>query len=77
MLAEVATDDAVDLMLAIAAAELDETEVATWLTEWLQLLNRAKRSNATAISGTARAQATGFLHSPKRGLLGRSVWSAG
>ena len=29
-------DDAVDLMLAIAAGELDETAVAAWLTKRLQ-----------------------------------------
>ncbi len=33
---EVPTDDAVDLMLAIAAGELAETDVAAWLTERLQ-----------------------------------------
>lgn len=37
----VPADDAVDLMLAIAAGELDETEVATWLTKRLQRLNSA------------------------------------
>ncbi len=38
---EVATDDAVDLMLAAAAGELTETEVAAWLAERLQPLNSA------------------------------------
>ena len=38
---EVATDDAVDLMLAAAAGGLTETEVAAWLTERLQPLNSA------------------------------------
>lgn len=33
---EVSTDDAVDLMFAIAAGEIDETGVAAWLTERLQ-----------------------------------------
>ena len=37
----VPADDAVDLMRAIAAGELDETEVATWLTKRLQRLNSA------------------------------------
>lgn len=36
---EVATDDAVDLMLAIAAGRIDETDVAAWLTERLQPLD--------------------------------------
>ena len=36
---EAATDDAVDLMFAIAAGELTETEVAAWLTERLQPLD--------------------------------------
>ena len=38
---EVATEEAVDLMLAIAVGELTETEVATWLTERLQPLDGA------------------------------------
>jgi len=38
---EVATDDAVDLMLAAAAGELTETKVAAWLAERLQPLNSA------------------------------------
>ena len=38
---EVASDDAVDRMLAIAAGELDETEVANWLSERLQPLTSA------------------------------------
>jgi death-on-curing protein len=38
---EVAADEAVDLMLAIAAGELEETAVAAWLTERLQPLNSA------------------------------------
>ena len=40
-LLEVASDDAVDLMLAVAAGELDETEVANWLSERLQPLTSA------------------------------------
>lgn len=35
---EVASDDAVDLMLAAAASELTEAEVAAWLGERLQRL---------------------------------------
>ena len=38
---EVATDDAVDLVLEIAAGELTETEVAAWLAERLQPPNGA------------------------------------
>lgn len=38
---EVPADAAVDLMLAIAAGELTETEVASWLTERFQLLDSA------------------------------------
>ena len=38
---EVPTDNAVSFMLAIAAGDLDETEVATWLTERLQPLDKA------------------------------------
>lgn len=38
---EVATDDAVDLILAAAAGELTETEIAAWLAERLQPLNSA------------------------------------
>lgn len=38
---EVPTDEAVDLMLAIAAGELTEAEAATWLTEQLQPLDSA------------------------------------
>jgi death-on-curing protein len=38
---EVPTDAAVDLMLAIAAGDLSETEVATWLAERLQHLDSA------------------------------------
>lgn len=38
---EVGTDDAVDLMLAIAAGELTEAAVATWLNERLQPLDGA------------------------------------
>ena len=38
---EVPADDAVDLMLAVAAGELTETNVATWLTERLQPLDSA------------------------------------
>ena len=38
---EVPADDAVDLMLAIAAGEIDETEVAAWLTDRLQPLDNA------------------------------------
>jgi hypothetical protein len=37
----VATDDAVELMLAISAGEIDETEVADWLTERLQAFDSA------------------------------------
>jgi death-on-curing protein len=37
----VPADDAVDLMLAIAAGEHTEADVATWLTERLQPLNDA------------------------------------
>jgi death-on-curing protein len=33
---EVPADDAVELMLAIAASELDETQVAAWLTQRIQ-----------------------------------------
>ncbi len=33
---EVPTDDAVDLMIAIAAGDVGETEVAKWLTERIQ-----------------------------------------
>jgi prophage maintenance system killer protein len=33
---EVPTDEAVDLMLAIAAGKADETDVAAWLTDRLQ-----------------------------------------
>ena len=36
---EVATDDAVDLMLAIAAGDLTENDVAAWLTERLHPLD--------------------------------------
>ena len=39
-LLESPADDAVDLMLAIAAGQLTETEVAAWLTERLQPLKR-------------------------------------
>ena len=38
---EVPTDDAVELMLAIAAGDLDETEVALWVTDRLRRLDRA------------------------------------
>ena len=38
---EVPTDDAIHLMVAVAAGELDETAVAAWLTERLQPLNSA------------------------------------
>lgn len=38
---EVGTDDAVELMLAVAAGELTETEVAAWLTERLEPLDGA------------------------------------
>jgi len=38
---EVPTNDAVDLMLAVAAGEIDATEVAAWLTERLQPLGSA------------------------------------
>lgn len=38
---EVATGDAVDLVLEIAAGEVTETEVAAWLTERLQPFNSA------------------------------------
>ena len=38
---EVAADDAVSLMLAVAAGELTETEVAGWLTERLEPLDGA------------------------------------
>jgi prophage maintenance system killer protein len=38
---EVPADDAVDLMLAIAAGTLDETSVAVWLTERLQPIDSA------------------------------------
>ena len=38
---EVAADDAVDLMLAVAAGELTEAEVSAWLTERLQQLDTA------------------------------------
>jgi death-on-curing protein len=38
---EVPNDDAVHLMLAIAAGELDEATVAAWLTERLQSLDSA------------------------------------
>jgi prophage maintenance system killer protein len=38
---EVATDDAVDLMLAAAAGELTETGVAAWLADRLQPLESA------------------------------------
>ena len=38
---EVASDEAVDLMLAVAAGEVTETDVAAWLTERLQRLDGA------------------------------------
>jgi len=38
---QIAADDAVDLMLAIAAGDLTEADVATWLTERLQPLDSA------------------------------------
>ena len=38
---EVPADDAVDLMLAIAAGDLTETDVAAWLTERLHPLDNA------------------------------------
>ena len=38
---EVPAADAVDLMLAVAAGDLTETDVATWLTERLQPLDSA------------------------------------
>ena len=38
---EVRTDDAVDLKLAVAAGDADESEVAAWLTEHLQPLDSA------------------------------------
>lgn len=38
---EIPADDAVDLMLAIAAGELDETALAAWLTERLQPIDSA------------------------------------
>lgn len=38
---EVPADDAVDLMLAVAAGDIDATGVAAWLTEHLQPLHSA------------------------------------
>lgn len=38
---EVPNDDAVDLMLAIAAGEIGESDTAAWLTERLQPPDRS------------------------------------
>lgn len=62
----VATDDAVDRMLAAAVGELTETEVAAWIAERLQPLksayaNCAARSRApsTALDGALRRSSLG------------------